>query len=103
MKPIFLDMLPVDEPDDEQETSQTFESQPKTILIDDYEIAMEHPEQIIWKCPDIIPSRNCFAVQGPSRIWDGRPYKGDEGYSEVPEDLPMLVLCDEDVVTDNSP
>ena len=96
-------MLPTDEPDDEKGISQTFEFQPKTILIDDYEDAMKHPEQIIWKCPDIIPSRKCFAVQRPRTILDGRPYKGDEGYPDVPEDLPMLVLCDEDVVTDNSP
>jgi hypothetical protein len=42
-------------------------------------------------------------VQGPARKRDGRPYSGKEGYSIVPEDLPMPVLDDDDVVNDNSP
>ena len=53
--------------------------------------------------PDVIPSRKSFVVQAASRKWDGKPYSGKEGYSEVPEDLPMLALNDEDVVHDNSP
>ena len=47
MRPIFLDMLPNDEPDDEQETRNTIELQPKAIVIDDYEITRERPEPIV--------------------------------------------------------
>jgi hypothetical protein len=50
MKPIFLDMLPNDEPDGEQETRNTIELQPKAIVIDDYEIARERLEPIMWEC-----------------------------------------------------
>ena len=77
--------------------------QTKAIIIDDYDVAQQRPEPIERTCPGVIPSQTCFVVQAPTRKWDGKPYSGKEGYFIVPEDLPMLVLNDEDVVNDNSP